>query len=73
MGTGIGKFLLWLGAVLLVVGGVFYGLEKFGIGKLPGDIVIRGKNSTVSIPIVTCIVVSIVVSLLLRFISRLRG
>lgn len=40
------------------------------LGRLPGDIVIRGKNGALYFPIVTCIVVSIVLSLLLRLLRR---
>jgi hypothetical protein len=45
-----------------------------GWGKLPGDIVIRGKNSTIYIPLTTCVLVSVVltvvVNLILRFLRK---
>ena len=40
------------------------------LGRLPGDIVIRGKNGAFYFPVVTCIVVSIVLSLLFRLLRR---
>jgi hypothetical protein len=40
------------------------------VGRLPGDIVYRGKHTTVYFPVVTCIVISIVLSVVLYFISR---
>jgi len=42
-----------------------------GWGKLPGDIVIRGKNSTVYIPLTTCLVVSVVLTLVVNVVLRL--
>jgi hypothetical protein len=68
----MGRTLIGLG-ILLIVAGL---LVTFGerlplrLGRLPGDIVIRGKNGAFYFPIVTCIVVSIVLSLLLRLLRR---
>jgi len=59
----IGIFLIILG-ILLLVGG------KFGIGKLPGDIYYKKGNFTFYFPIVTCILLSIILSLVLTFIRR---
>jgi len=42
-----------------------------GWGKLPGDIVIRGKNSTIYIPLTTCLVVSVVLTLVVNVVLRL--
>jgi hypothetical protein len=67
-----GKVLILLGGVLLVVGIVFVLLGRGGlpIGKLPGDVVYRGKNTTVYFPIVTSIVLSVVVSIVLYVIGK---
>ena len=66
-----------LGRILLVVGGVLVlaGLaltlgERFGLGRLPGDIVWRRKNITVYFPIVTSLVLSLVLSVLLHLLFR---
>ena len=70
--TDFGKLLIVLG-VLLVIAGVlvvFAGRAHLPVGRLPGDIVYRGRNTTVYFPIVTCIVLSIVLSLVLWLIGR---
>ena len=58
----IGRLLIIVGA-LLVAGGV---LIKLGVplGRLPGDLVIRGERSSFYFPIVTCNVVSVVLTLI---------
>jgi hypothetical protein len=70
----LGKVLILLGGGLLVAGAVFVLLGRSGlpIGKLPGDIVYRGKNTTVYFPVVTSIALSVVVSVVLYVIGRLR-
>ncbi len=72
--TELGKVITVLGAVLLVVGLVVMALGRTGapIGRLPGDIVYRGKNATVYFPVVTSIVLSVLLSGLLYLINRLR-
>ncbi len=68
---GFGKTLILLGAVLMVLGVVFVLAPKIPfLGKLPGDIHLRGKNWSFSFPVVTCIVISIVLTLLLNLFSR---
>jgi len=64
----MGRVLIAAG-VLLVVAGV---LVQVGvpIGRLPGDLVIRRGNSTFYFPIVTCLVVSVVLSLLFALVRR---
>jgi hypothetical protein len=60
------------GLALLAVGALFWVLEGRGIvpGRLPGDIVFRRGNFTFAFPIVTCIVLSIVLTLLFRLFNR---
>ena len=68
---GFGKTLILLGAVLMILGVVFLVAPKIPfLGKLPGDIHLRGKNWSFSFPVVTCIVISIVLTLLLNLFSR---
>ena len=55
--------LVFVAAGLLLMLATKLGLPK--IGRLPGDIVYRGKNTTIYFPIVTCIVVSVVLTLIL--------
>jgi hypothetical protein len=64
--------LIALGVLLIVIGLLITLSERLPLrlGRLPGDIVIRGKNGAFYFPIVTCIVVSVVLSLLLRLLRR---
>jgi hypothetical protein len=70
----MGRVLIGLGAVLVVAGAVVMLASKFGlpIGRLPCDIVYRGKNSTFYFPLVTSIVVSVVLSLVVWLVGKLR-
>lgn len=62
----LGRTILILGIVLVVAGGAILLLGRTGlpIGRLPGDITYRGKNTTIYFPIVTCVVISVVLTLL---------
>jgi hypothetical protein len=68
----LGKALIFFGAMIAVVGVVvlFASRANLPIGRLPGDIVYRGKNSSFYFPIVTCIVISVVLSLVFWVIGR---
>jgi hypothetical protein len=70
--SDIGKILIGFGLLLAVIGGllVIGGRLNLPIGRLRGDIVYRGKNTTVYFPIVTSIVLSILLSLVLWLFSR---
>jgi hypothetical protein len=72
--TDLGKLLLVLGGVIFLAGAVLLLAGKFNLplGRLPGDIVYRGKNTVFYFPIVTCILLSIIVSLLLWLFRRGR-
>ena len=62
----IGKFVVILGVFLVVVGVILWRFPSlFGwVGKLPGDISLQKGNFSFYFPVVTCILVSIVVTLL---------
>ena len=64
-----GRLLLVAGVVLVVVGGT---LMLFGKFQLPGDFTFRSGNMTVYIPIATCIILSVVLTLVLNFLFRQR-
>ena len=68
------ELLLIIGAMLLVVGFVFVllGRTNLPIGRLPGDIIYRGKNTTFYFPLATSILLSLVLSVLLYVIGRLK-
>lgn len=63
----LGKLLIVVGAVLLIAGVVLLlaGRAHLPVGRLPGDIVYRGKNTSFYFPIVTCIVLSVLLSLVM--------
>jgi Protein of unknown function (DUF2905) len=70
----LGRTLLFLGGLLIFVGAFFYlgGKLPFRLGKLPGDIVHRGEHTTFYFPIVTCLVLSVALSLLFWLFGHLR-
>lgn len=69
-----GKLLIVFGAVLVVAGVVLVllGRTSLPLGKLPGDIVYRGKNTTVYFPLATSLVVTVVLSVVLYLLGRWR-
>ena len=61
----MGRLLIYAGAALMLLGLIVLALGKLGlpIGRLPGDVVWRGKNTTFYFPLVTCLLLSFVLSL----------
>jgi hypothetical protein len=70
----LGKSLLLLGGVIIVVGLalVLAGRAHLPLGRLPGDIVVRGKHTVFYFPLATSIVLSIILSLILWLLNRGR-
>jgi hypothetical protein len=70
----LGKLLVFLGAGIAVVGVVFVllGRTNLPIGRLPGDIICRGKNTTFYFPLATSVLASVVISVLMYLIGRMR-
>jgi len=71
----LGRVFLTLGALLILIGAFFFffgGKLPFRLGRLPGDIVHEGKHGTFYFPVVTCLVLSVALSLVFWLISRLR-
>jgi hypothetical protein len=68
----VGRMLIILGVILIVAGLLFTLGERLPIrlGRLPGDIVIRGKNSTFYFPWVTSLLISIILTALLWLFGR---
>ncbi len=64
------RFLITLGAVLLVAGLLWPFLAKLGLGRLPGDIAFSRGNTTFYFPIVTSLLLSLVLSALLWLLGR---
>jgi Protein of unknown function (DUF2905) len=72
--TDLGKVLIAGGLILLVAGGVLSLLGRSGIplGRLPGDFLYRGKNTTIYFPLATSLLLSVVLSVVLYMIGRWR-
>lgn len=68
----MGRILVQVGLLIAALGVVVMGLERLniGLGRLPGDIVMRSKNTTVYFPIVTCILLSLAATLLMWLFNR---
>ena len=68
----MGKQLMLAGILLFAVGLLVTYSSKlpFHIGRLPGDIVIRGKSSTFYFPVVTCLLLSLLFSVVMWFVRR---
>lgn len=64
------RFLIGLGIVSLLVGIAWPLLSRIGLGRLPGDIMIQRGGTSFYFPVVTCIVVSIVLSALMWLFNR---
>lgn len=58
------RFLVTLGLVLVALGLAWPFVRRLGFGRLPGDIVIKGDHGSFYFPIVTCLIVSVALSLL---------
>ena len=69
---GLGRMLITAGVVLIAAGLLFTLAERLPLklGHLPGDIVIRGKSGVFYFPVVTCIVLSLLLSLILWLLRR---
>ena len=65
----VGRLLLVFGVLLVVVGGA---LMLFGRFQLPGDLTLRSGSTTVYIPLATCVILSIVATIVLNLVFRQR-
>lgn len=69
--TGFGKTLVYIGILLVVVGVVFFlGGKLPWLGRLPGDLMIERGGYTYYFPLTTCILISVIISLVLYFFRR---
>ena len=67
---GVGKVLIGGAVVLLVLGGVLFLLGRFGVDRLPGDLVFRRGNFTLYFPIGLMILLSVVGTIVLNIVFR---
>jgi len=65
------RLLVTLGVILLVAGLLWPYLSRLGLGRLPGDIAIQGERGGFYFPIVTCLLVSLVLSLIFWLAGKL--
>ncbi len=68
----VGRLLIVAGLVLVAAGVLFTfaGRLPFRLGRLPGDISYHGRNTTVYFPIVTCVLLSVLLSVVLWILRR---
>jgi hypothetical protein len=66
----MGRWLIVFGVVLIVTGLLWPVLQKLGLGRLPGDIIVERENFRLYFPIMTSLIVSVVLSLILWFLNR---
>lgn len=67
----MGAFIIGAGVILVVVGLVIYFLDKIPfLGKLPGDIMVKKENFTFYFPLATCLILSMLISMILYLIRR---
>jgi len=68
----LGRALIVIGLVVVAIGAIVSVGDKLPLrlGRLPGDIVVRGKNSAFYFPLVTCLLLSAVLSFLLWMFGR---
>ncbi len=69
---GLGRLLIVGGVVMIVMGVIVIVAGRTGLplGRLPGDIAYRGKNTSFYFPIMTCILISVVLSLIMWIMGR---
>lgn len=67
----VGRILVGVGALLFIVGLIMMGLGRFfNFGSLPGDIVYKKGNFTFYFPIMTCLLLSVIISFIFRIFFR---
>jgi hypothetical protein len=64
------RLLIGIGLALIVAGIAWPFLSRIGLGRLPGDIVIQRGSTSFYFPLVTCIVISIILSALMWLLNR---
>lgn len=70
----LGKALLGIGILLAIVGGILLiaGRNGLPLGRLPGDFAYRGKNFQVYFPLATSLLISVILTVLFYFLSKMR-
>ena len=58
------KILIIIGIILLIIGLLYPYIKKLGLGQLPGDILFKIGNSTFFFPVMTCLIISIILTII---------
>ena len=66
----VSKWLIIVGLILVAAGLLWPLMSKLGLGRLPGDIVVRRDGFSLYFPLMTCLVISVVVSILIWIFRR---
>jgi hypothetical protein len=66
----MGRLLIFAGAAILVAGLIVMFFGRLGVGRLPGDFVVRRGNFTLYVPLLTSLIISVVLTLLLWLFRR---
>jgi hypothetical protein len=64
------RFLISLGLVILLAGIAWPILSRLGLGRLPGDIVIQRGGTTIYFPLMTCLIISVALTLIMWLFNR---
>ncbi|MBF0478581.1 MAG: DUF2905 domain-containing protein [Candidatus Omnitrophica bacterium] len=67
------KLLIYLGLIVVLIGVAWPLISKIGLGRLPGDILIKKENFTFYFPLATCILISVIITLILKIKHRAGG
>ena len=65
-----GRLVLVLGLILVIAGGLLYLAGKLGLGSLPGDFIVHKGSLRIYVPLATCVLLSLLVTLLLWLFRR---
>ena len=61
------KILIYIGLIILAIGILWPFLKELPIGRMPGDIVLKKDKFTFYFPIISCLVVSLIISIIFKF------
>ena len=61
------KILIIIGIILLILGLLYPYIKKLGLGQLPGDILFKTENVSFFFPVMTCIIISIILTVIFNF------
>jgi hypothetical protein len=69
----MGKWLIIAGIVLILSGLIITYIPRFPLGRLPGDIVIERENFRFYLPVTSCILISVILSLIIFIVNRMKN